>query len=331
MRRFNILLIENDEGRLYKIEEVLKPLDTHVHRVSTGEDALFTIYRENIDIVILDGDIKDMNSLEVVDTILSYDRLRDTLLILITESERDDEYILKAYSLGITDYIRKPINYEILKYKINRLIEVVKEKIRFERKSVILNNRINDLEITLRDTRQQRDELQVSANIDTLTQIPNRGMFEQVLKDEWYRLLRNRDPLSLLMIDIDNFKKYNDMYGHLKGDKCLYQVATIIDDSFNRAADFVARYGGEEFVVIIPHFSLEEAKQMGDVLRENINKRRILHEGSPNGEYLTVSVGAATIIPNAKFRIKDLVNEADNALYLAKKSGRDIVKGIKLN
>jgi diguanylate cyclase (GGDEF)-like protein len=143
-------------------------------------------------------------------------------------------------------------------------------------------------------------------------------------------MMRNREYLTVFMIDIDYFKQYNDKYGHVQGDTCLIQVAKIIDESFNRVGDFVARYGGEEFVAIVPNFEYEDAKLMADKLRENIVNAKIIHEDSNVLKYLTVSIGMASMIPGSKYSKVFLVEEADSALYLAKKSGRNIVKGIRI-
>jgi diguanylate cyclase (GGDEF)-like protein len=132
------------------------------------------------------------------------------------------------------------------------------------------------------------------------------------------------------MIDIDYFKDFNDAYGHIQGDEALIEVASIIDNSFNRVGDLVARYGGEEFVVLVPNFDYDDAKAMADNLRQKIHDAGIENIGSTVSPYLTVSIGVATMVPKTKYPVNYIVDEADSALYLAKKSGRNIVKGIQV-
>lgn len=330
VRKFNVLVIEGNQEKMYNIVKVVSNSEINAIKVETGQDALYRIYNHNIDMVLFDADIEDMDSIEVIETILTYERTYDIPLILITEENRSDEFILKSYELGISDYIKKPINYKILRYKIEKLVNIIRDKRGFERKNLMLKRRIDELEETIEELSEDKNNAELDSNIDALTNIPNRRMFDKVLEEEWYRLMRTRDPLAVMMIDIDFFKQYNDVYGHIRGDECLKKVARIIDQSFNRVGDFVARYGGEEFVVLVPNFEYDDAKIMANILRENIFDANIEHKGSSISEYLTVSIGISTIIPSTKYSKTDLVDEADSALYLAKKSGRNIAKGIEI-
>lgn len=328
--RFTALVIEGNEEKTYKIKEVLDSLTIDVIKVTSGEDALVEIYNRNIDLVLFDADIKDMNSLDVLETILTYDRSYDIPVVLITEEKRDDEFTLKAYEIGIADFIMKPINYKILKHKIKVIIKWINRKREFERKNLMLKKRIRKIKNEMDILSEEKHHAEVNGNIDALTNIPNRRLFDRTLEEEWYRLMRTGSYLSVFMIDIDYFKAYNDLYGHIRGDQALTQVASVIDEAFNRVGDFVARYGGEEFVVLIPNFDFDEAKNMADDLRMKIEEAKIKHEGSEISSYLTASIGVATMVPKTKHEKTFLVDEADSALYLAKKSGRNIVKGIEI-
>jgi diguanylate cyclase (GGDEF)-like protein len=125
------------------------------------------------------------------------------------------------------------------------------------------------------------------------------------------------------MIDIDYFKAYNDYYGHAQGDSCLQEVAQTLSSGLRRTVDFVARYGGEEFAVILPETDEENAHSAAEHLRQEVEDRRILHESSPGAPYVTISVGAATVVPSTKLSPYSLVEQADRALYLAKQRGRN--------
>ena len=159
--------------------------------------------------------------------------------------------------------------------------------------------------------------------LDGLTSIANRRHFEEVLSTEWYRALRDSRPISLLLMDLDYFKAYNDTYGHLRGDDCLKQVANIISKTVKRPGDLVARYGGEEFVVILPNTDNCGATIVANKMRHNVESLRIPHTGSLVSDYVTISIGTATLIPEANQSTKILMEAADTALYQAKNHGRN--------
>lgn len=330
MVNFTALLIEGNEEKLYNILKIIEDLDIDVIKVATGEEALVQIYNQNIDLVLFDADIEDMESLEVLETILTYDRSYDIPVVLITEQSRADDFILQAYTIGISDFIKKPINYKILKAKIQVIIKRIKNKRAYERKNMILKKRILEIKNEMVLLTEEKNDAEVNGNTDALTNISNRRLFDKVLQEEWYRLMRSEDKLSVFMIDIDYFKDFNDAYGHIRGDEALIEVASIIDESFNRVGDLVARYGGEEFVVLVPNFDYDDAKDMADRLRQKIHDAAIENVGSKVSPYLTVSIGVATLVPKTKYPATYIVDEADSALYLAKKSGRNIVKGIEI-
>lgn len=159
--------------------------------------------------------------------------------------------------------------------------------------------------------------------LDSLTGISNRRRFDQRLDEEWSRAARNGEPLSLLMIDIDFFKNFNDTYGHVAGDQCLVDVASALARSLHRPADLVARYGGEEFAVILPATNGEGAGEVAERLRVEIERLALPHESSAAAPCLTISIGAATAHPRADISPYSLVKAADQALYQAKTQGRN--------
>lgn len=167
------------------------------------------------------------------------------------------------------------------------------------------------------------ERLREIANIDSLTGVANRRQFNQVLIREWRRLAREGQPLSLIMCDIDYFKKYNDYYGHPAGDKALKKVSGAIADAAQRSADLAARYGGEEFVVILPNTDYLGAKAVAEKIRSYVRAVRIPHAQSTVSQYVTLSVGVATIIPLISQSPQILIKAADTALYQAKAQGRD--------
>jgi diguanylate cyclase (GGDEF)-like protein/PAS domain S-box-containing protein len=164
-------------------------------------------------------------------------------------------------------------------------------------------------------------ELSAMSVTDALTGISNRRFFDQMLRKEWNRAMRTASPVALLMIDVDHFKAYNDLYGHQMGDQCLRLMAQAISRSVLRAGDLVTRYGGEEFAVILPDTIAEKAAQVGERVLDTLRHHTITHRGTPSG-IVSVSIGVASIIPELNSNAADLVDQADAALYQAKHAGR---------
>ncbi len=188
-----------------------------------------------------------------------------------------------------------------------------------------LQEAYSQLETTNRALMEANSQLSELSTTDALTSLPNRRHFDQILQVEWARCHRHEAPLSLLLADIDHFKEYNDLYGHPEGDECLALVAGVLAQQCRRAGDVVARYGGEEFAVLLPATSAEEALRMADALRRAVEGLAVPHEGSPTSELVTLSVGSATVFPEAGSAPLDLVASADRALYAAKRRGRNRV------
>jgi diguanylate cyclase (GGDEF)-like protein/PAS domain S-box-containing protein len=177
---------------------------------------------------------------------------------------------------------------------------------------------------TLRDLTDEKlaqIALEQLATRDGLTGLANRRCFDDTLQAEWSRALRQRQPLSLLMVDVDNFKAYNDANGHLGGDECLKRIATAVSSEM-RANDLVARYGGEEFAVILPNQSLKGAASVAERIRMRVEQLQVPNRQAP-GEQVTVSIGAATALPSPDTSASELVAIADAALYRAKHMGRN--------
>ena len=182
------------------------------------------------------------------------------------------------------------------------------------------------LSLTVRDiTRQKQLELQLKSqvNIDFLTTIANRRAFNHTITQEWKRHLRSQNPLSFIICDIDYFKKYNDTFGHLQGDQCLRKVAQVIRGCLKRAGELVARYGGEEFGIILPNTDQENARKVARLVKRAIRKSAIKHGASDISEYITLSFGVVTTIPQINDELTRFIHFGDKALYQAKKKGRN--------
>ncbi len=161
---------------------------------------------------------------------------------------------------------------------------------------------------------------------DSMTHTLNRRGFDDTFAEEWNRALRNHYSLALIMFDIDYFKQYNDTYGHIAGDECLKTVANVPLTLAKRTGDLVARYGGEEFAIILVGTSLEDAKQIAETIRDEIERLGIPHCNSPVSKVITISCGVAAMIPSEQIDRRKLVEQADKALYSAKNNGRNRVE-----
>lgn len=168
-------------------------------------------------------------------------------------------------------------------------------------------------------------ELEEFSYKDGLTEIANRRMFDSILSTEWRAAQRHQKPLSLLFIDIDYFKQYNDIYGHIQGDTCLKQFAKILKESIERPRDFVARYGGEEFVIVLPETDTATAASIAERCLTLISDHKIEHKGSKICDWLTASIGVGSMIPSPKDHALSFVERVDKSTYQAKKNGRNTI------
>ena len=179
--------------------------------------------------------------------------------------------------------------------------------------------------------RRRFASMERDARVDGMTQVANRREFQFRLEQEWQRVLDRQDgSITLLLIDLDHFKPYNDHYGHLAGDACLKRVASVFKSNLKRSSDLVARYGGEEFAVLLLDVSIDQATQVADRLRGALMDDAIEHQASPVNEFVTASIGVAQIDYGSQKTISDLIKWADDALYVAKGSGRNRIQATPL-
>lgn len=166
-------------------------------------------------------------------------------------------------------------------------------------------------------------ELEALSYNDSITGVSNRRKFDAVMAMEWQRAQESQQPLSLILLDIDYFKQYNDYYGHLAGDACLKRVTHVLTNAGLRKGDFFARFGGEEFVIVLPCTQADEAKEIAEHCRRIILQEKIQHQQSSIGEVLSISLGVGTMVPTAEDDLLSFINRVDKCLYLAKRRGRN--------
>ncbi|MDH5638285.1 MAG: diguanylate cyclase, partial [Nitrospinota bacterium] len=236
----------------------------------------------------------------------------------VTEKEKLQE----AFTAGASDYIEKPVNEIELVARVKSILSLSREI--KERK----DREVKLLKLT-RQLEEANKKLEVLSSLDGLTGVANRRILDQTLSKEWSRMSRSSKPISMILIDVDYFKKFNDSYGHIAGDECLKKVARAISFSVSRPADTVARYGGEEFAVILPETDGAGAQKIGVAIMDKVGKLGIKHESSEVGKTLTVSQGVATMVPDDKKKCGALLEMADTALYKAKNEGRARIVALK--
>jgi diguanylate cyclase (GGDEF)-like protein len=283
---------------------------------TNGADALDMVRDERPDLILLDAEMPGMDGFALCAAIKSDPVFADLPIIFIT-SHRNVEIETTALDLGAVDFINKPPSPAIVRARVK-----------------------THLALKLRT-----DELHRLASVDGLTGIANRRAFDNALEQEWRRACRSRSPVSLLMIDVDHFKRFNDHYGHQAGDDCLRAVASALASTVRRSGEMVARYGGEEFAVILPSCDQATAVRFAEKLRANVAARHIPHAASDVIDEVTISVGVATLTLDCMKSGKEhsgwtgpcptadtcsdgattLITMADKALYEAKRAGRDRV------
>ena len=179
------------------------------------------------------------------------------------------------------------------------------------------------LQATETALREANRELHKKATQDGLTGVNNRRQFEEMIRQEWQRLRRSQQYLGLIICDVDEFKHYNDTYGHQAGDTCLQEVAQTMKKAVKRSSDQVFRYGGEEFTILLPNTPLKGVMEVAQLLRQHLAAKQIPHQSSRVSNYVTVSMGVSCLIPTEEYSPEVLIQQADEALYEAKKQGRD--------
>jgi len=316
--RTNILIVDDTRANLISLEAILEGEDLNVITVSNGNDALKILLKGKIDIILLDVQMPGMNGFEVAELMRANNKTKDIPIIFITAINKEEEYIFKGYELGAVDYLYKPISNEILRSKVKVFIKLNEQAKIIEEKTKALEEKIIQLELV-------EKQLNHLIRIDELTGVYNRRAFEEIFDLEWARTIRSRGCFSVLMIDIDNFKIFNDTYGHLKGDNCLKNIAKIIERTLKRITDKVARLGGEEFVVLLPETDTKGAQLIAEEIRKNIEDLKIVNEEVETYEFVTVSIGISSIIPTKFIDKNEFIDQADKALYTAKKNGRNMV------
>ena len=317
-----ILVVDDTPPNLQLLLTMLTRKGYQVCGVRDGDTALSNINDKLPDLVLLDINMPNMNGFQVCQEIKKSDRTRSVPVIFI--SARDEVLDkVQAFAVGGVDYITKPFQIAEVLARVENQLTLRRLQKQLQDQNEILKQEIHNRLIVETMLKEANVQLERLVNIDGLTQLANRRCFDDYLMQEWQRLAREKQPLSLIMCDIDFFKNYNDTYGHVAGDDCLKQVSTMIKTTINRPADLAARYGGEEFVIVLPNTDIEGGIQIANNLRQKLAELSIPHEDSRVSEFVTLSMGVTCMIPILDSPPSVLLTSADYALYRAKELGRN--------
>lgn len=288
-----VLVIDDVDMNAALIAGVIRSL-CEVQTASSGAQGLQMAQQYKPDLIVLDVMMPDMDGFEVFQQLKSDTRTAHIPVIFLTAMPEPSAEEL-GLNLGAADFIAKPFRTPVLLARVRYHLEQV----------------------------QQRRMLERMTHVDALTGVANRRAFNAMLPREFSRLQRHNLPLALLMIDVDDFKAFNDHHGHIQGDECLQTIAQTIAQSLQRAADMVARYGGEEFVCLLPETDWEGAVQIAQNIQHRITQLQLTNRYAQAAEIVTVSIGVAAARASEVGSSQQLLALADQRLYRAKATGRN--------
>jgi diguanylate cyclase (GGDEF)-like protein len=293
-----LVLIVDDQRLNVRLLGAALQGDLDIGEAADGEAALARARQvPQPDLILLDITMPGMDGYEVCRRLKESDETRHIPVIFATAKD-DVADETRGFELGAVDYINKPFKLPVVQAR-------VRTHLRLKRQSELLERLVT---------------------IDGLTEIPNRRRFDEQLEVEWQRGIRHQQPLSVILMDVDHFKLFNDNYGHAAGDRCLCAVAKGLESALGRASDLVARYGGEEFVAVLPNTDLDGARLVAEKMRAAVEALAIPHAHSGAGSVVTISLGGAAVVPPHEGLVTgDLSHAADQGLYAAKESGRNRV------
>lgn len=300
-KKQRILVVDDSVENIDVLVSLFKE-EYQVAAARNGQKALQMAFNRPPDLIILDVMMPDIDGYEVCRQLKVNDSTKNIPIIFVTAlTETMDE--VKAFNIGAVDYITKPFQPIVVKTRVRNHLSL----------------------------KEKKDILEAMVSLDGLTNIYNRRKFDDILDQEWRRARRNPNPLSLILMDIDHFKQFNDNYGHANGDECLKKLADELKNKVRRQGDFLGRYGGEEFVVFLPGTELKGALHVAENLRKDIANLNIAHEYSQTAPYVTLSIGVASITPQNETQTPtSLIKAADSMLYKSKEHGRNQVNGVQL-
>ncbi len=322
----DILVIDDTLVNLHLMAQILADMGCKVRKATSGERGLMAIEALPPDLVLLDIRMPGMDGYEVCRQIKASTRTNTIPIIFITALDDVTDKV-KAFEVGGVDYITKPFHAQEVIARVRNHLTIRQLQQQLQAKNEKLEAEIRErleAEVALQ---QANERLEFLATHDELTQLANRRYFNVYLHRVWRQVYREQAPLSLIMCDIDFFKRYNDTYGHTQGDSCLRAVAHAINMAIHRPFDLAARYGGEEFIIILPYTNLEGAVSVARRIQKQVMSLQIPHANSDVSSFVSLSLGVACVVPSEETdqTVETLVSQADQMLYESKRAGRNQV------
>lgn len=306
-----VLVVEDSKVTLKVLCQYLEHLGVkQLLTAETGASAIELYRAEQPDLILLDAQLPDIDGFDIAQQIRALEQADDWTAIIFLTSKTKDNDLASGIEVGGDDYLMKPVSEVVLHAKVRAMCRLIE----MQRELVAVKSKLNEA----------NKALQLLSTTDGLTGIPNRRMYDELAQREWRRCERLKKPISLIMVDVDNFKLFNDKYGHQAGDECLKVVAGRVVKVAQRATDLAARYGGEEFVLVLGETDAVGATWVANRLRQQITELDIPHYAT-SSRHVTVSCGVASVLPESKLSLEVLLKSADRAMYQAKAAGRDQV------
>lgn len=320
--KVNILIVDDLRENHLVMESVLMSENIDLISAMSGEEALQLCMVHDFALILMDVQMPLMDGFETAELLRRIEKTKKIPIIFVTAISKEKKSIFKGYEVGAVDYLFKPIDPMILKSKVNIFIELHRQRIMLEDIAEKLKEKIDELTL-MYDEKQKLSDM---TEEDFLTKIYNRRGLEKLMNKHWNSCKGYRLPFTIIMIDIDNFKTYNDNYGHLQGDEVLKSLSSKLKNVLKRPEDFIGRYGGEEFLIGLPNTELEGAITIANKINRALKDICLKHEYNGDIGYITVSMGLGTMIPSDDYQVQDLIKISDDLLYEVKKSGKNFFK-----
>lgn len=297
-----LLIVDDEPGNIKFLINTLGNQNYHIRVASDGLKALDIVFgAQPPDLILLDIVMPEADGYHVCQEIRQHNKLQNIPIIFISDDKQSTD-IDKGLLMGAADHLHRPFHIPTLKARVKTHCE----------------------------SKIKSDLLEKLASLDRLTNIPNKQQFEDKLHMEWQRCQRSKFPVSLIMIDVDHFRAFNERYGHPAGDDCLKKISKTMTDCIRRSGDFIARYAGDVFVCILPNTDKTGAVKIASDFQGTIEALNIANEDSEVKNTLTMSSGVGTLTPSAELKPAQLVQHAETMLQRAKDAGKNQIKSSEL-
>lgn len=316
MEKIRLLLVDSKKKGVNELSELFSTNYYIKHLAYSGKECLNLLLTEIVDIVLLSHNLNDLDSCEVTQLVKDNPKTKHIPIIFIADENTCEKKIIDVYKCGAFDCFYKPISKDVLTHRVNLLYDISSTKRELEDQIRVLK------ELNKRNV-EMKQQVEKMASIDYLTEIANRRALDAKLSTEYVNALQEEKSLTLLMMDLDNFKMYNDYFGHQKGDRALRSIAKTSKLIVNKANGLIGRYGGEEFLAVINDSDQAKAIELAKTILKKIQQLEIEHSPVSQSKYLTLSIGVVSLIPNSDITIGKMIGLADEALYDAKNQGKN--------